>query len=94
MKWLDTPPFDDVEQCHILIGQKKAQLTLLRSKVKLKTLNIKKENPRKPWLIEEATLQEQEQIATLESEIERLEAQKDFFNYWKDMNRSERYNNR
>lgn len=94
MKWTDLPPFEDVQKCHIELGSKKAELKLLLSKIKLSTLSIKNNNPRKPWLIEQATIDEQNKVAELEADIASLEEQKNFYNYWKDMNRAQVYNNR
>lgn len=91
MKWSDEPNIDEVQQVMISIGKVKAQLKLLDNQIEQKSIKIKKEHSRSPWLIREDMPDFFEQKAELEAQLAELEAQKDFLNYHKDMYKTNGY---
>jgi len=92
MNWIDPPNFDQVKEVHLTVGKLKAEIKALEKEIELETLDIKKNNPRKPWLIQEATLEKQQRLILLQCELERAQATLDFLVYWKDMYRQVSYN--
>lgn len=92
--WNEAPDFEEVQRTFLELGQKRAELRKLKASVQLAAIPIKKENPRKPYLVEEATIPLQEKIGILEAEIEVLEARRDFLNFHKELYKQYGYNNR
>lgn len=85
MLWTEAPNMDDVNQCFITVGSLKAQIKRLKVTIDEKSIDVKKESPRKPYLVLEATLPEQKQLAELEAELDIQQAKLDFFNFHKEM---------
>lgn len=90
-QWKQAPSYDDVQTCFYAIGRLKARIKLLKSEIELSTLHIKRDNPRKPWLILEATEQQQRELTQLESELDILEADRDFYLFHKEIYKSKGY---
>lgn len=91
MSWNNVPSYEAVEEVFTLLGELEGKRKLLSIDIELKTLDIKKDNPRKPWLIKEATVAEQKVLAEIENDIEILKAKRDMYLYWKDMYRTLAY---
>lgn len=94
MQWTDAPDIDRVHTVFTSIGSLKAQIKRLEVEIDIKSIAVKKENPRKPVLVFEATQDMQVQLASLQAELIVLEMERDYLLYWKDMFRQYGYNNR
>jgi hypothetical protein len=92
--WSQEPNFDEVRITFARLGIVKARIKQLRGEVELSTLEIKKNNPRKPYLIIEATQGKQQEINELEQEQMTLEAKIDFLMYWKEIYKTQGFINR
>lgn len=92
--WNKEPNFEEVYTAFTRLGIVKAKIKQLKGEVELDTLDIKKDNPRKPYLIIEATQHKHRQINELEQELSVLEAQIDFFMYWKEIYKTQGFMNR
>lgn len=92
--WNDPPDIEEVHNTFLKIGQTKAKIRRLKIKIDVKSIDIKKDTPRKPHLVLEATQKMQEELAELEAELEELEMKRDYLNFHKDMWRQYGYNNK
>jgi hypothetical protein len=94
MSWNTAPDFEEVHAIFLEYGNVKSSIKIAETEIELETLEIKKNNPRKPWLIVEATQEKQTNLSKLIARKEELEQLVNWYNYWKEMFRSYGYNNR
>lgn len=93
-KWNNPPDFDATEKCFMDLAAKKAQIRIIQEQIKEKTREIKAANPRSPWKVEQATPDEQKELAQLESDVESLETYMKFYILWADLYKASGYRNR
>lgn len=94
MQWSEAPNIDEVSEVFIGIGSLKARIKKLKVEIDIKSINVKKENPRKPVLVFEATQDMQKELTELEADLDILEAKRDFLLFHKEMFKQYGYNNR
>ena len=94
MQWSEAPNIDEVNEVFIGIGSLKARIKKLKVQIDIKSINVKKENPRKPVLVFEATQDMQKELTELEADLDVLEAKRDFLLFHKEMFKQYGYNNR
>lgn len=94
MQWSEAPNIDEVSEVFIGIGSLKARIKKLKVEIDIKSINVKKENPRKPVLVFEATQDMQKELTELEADLDVLEAKRDFLLFHKEMFKQYGYNNR
>ena len=94
MQWSEAPDIDEVSEVFIGIGSLKARIKKLKVEIDIKSINVKKENPRKPVLVFEATQDMQKELTELEADLDILEAKRDFLLFHKEMFKQYGYNNR
>ena len=93
-KWNNPPDFDDVQKAFIDLAKVKSRIKLLENDIAQKGMEIKKNAPRKGYLIIDAFPDEHNQLAQLESEREELEGRVKFYDFWKELYKSSVFVNR
>ena len=93
-KWDNPPDFDDVQKAFIDLAKVKSRIKLLENDIAQKGMEIKKNAPRKGYLIIDAFPDEHRRLAILESDREKLEGQVKFFDFWKELYKSSVFVNR
>ena len=92
--WSKVPDFEEVQSAYHKAGLLQAQIRLKNEELNIKAAPLKKENPRKPHVILEALQEEYTHIANLEAELAIVQSDIRFFEFWKEIYKSNAFANR